>query len=165
VGRRLSIEAEAARTLLLNIRDVIGDDEDAIADAVEGETNFMEAVGGAYDRLAEIEMLDKAIADRRKALGERQERLSSTGERLRTAISVAMATAGIRKVELPEATLSIRANPPRAIPTCEADIPSQFWTPQPPKLDRAALLRALKEGPVPGASLSNGGETLSIRVK
>lgn len=161
----LTIEAEAARVLVLNVRDVIGDDEGAISDAIEGETNFFEAVSRVYDRIAETEMLAEAIAERRKALGERQERLSSTGDRLRTALAVAMATAGVRKLELAEATLSLRNVAPSALPTCEADIPSQFWKPQPPKLDKAALLKALKEGPVSGATLSNGGETLSVRVK
>lgn len=163
--QKLSSEAEAARSLLLNIRDVIGEDDEDIADAIEGETNFFEAVAAAYARLAEIEMMTAALADRRKALGERQDRLSSTGERIRTALCVAMGTAGVRKIELPEATLSLRAIAASAVVACEADIPSQFWRPQPPKLDKAALLKALKDGSVPGASLSNGGETISVRVK
>jgi len=155
--QKLSSEAEAARSLLLNIRDVIGEDDEDIADAIEGETNFFEAVAAAYARLAEIEMMTAALADRRKALGE--------GERIRTALCVAMGTAGVRKIELPEATLSLRAIAASAVVACEADIPSQFWRPQPPKLDKAALLKALKDGSVPGASLSNGGETISVRVK
>ena len=48
----------------------------------------------------------------------------------------------------------------------EALIPAKFWKPQDPKLDRAAVAEALKAGEtVPGASLSNGGLSLSIRVK
>ncbi|MGE0857439.1 MAG: siphovirus Gp157 family protein [Hyphomicrobiaceae bacterium] len=45
-------------------------------------------------------------------------------------------------------------------------IPSEFWKPQPPRLDKKVVLDALKAGAVvPGAELSNGGETLSMRVK
>jgi Siphovirus Gp157 len=48
----------------------------------------------------------------------------------------------------------------------EAILPAKFWKAQDPKLDKKAVLDALKaKEDVPGASLSNGGETISIRVK
>ena len=49
--------------------------------------------------------------------------------------------------------------------TDEAAVPEPFWRPQPPKLDRRALAEALKTGQsIPGATLSNGGTTLSLKV-
>jgi hypothetical protein len=164
LGWRLRIEAEAARTLMLNVKDVIGDDEGAIADAIEGETSLREAIADVLERIADLETHEEAIAMRLNALKERKSRFSAQAGRMRTALAVAMATAGLRKLELPEATVSLRAAPPSVVMTEEADIPSTFWKPQPPKLDKTALLMALKSGPVPGASLSNGGETISIRT-
>lgn len=161
---KLKIEADAARTLLLNVKDVIGDDEDAIADAIEGETNLREAIADVLERILELEAHEEAISLRVKALIERRSRFSMQAERMRTALSVAMATAGIKKLELPDATVSLRAVPQSVVANEEADIPSEFWKAQPPKLDKAALLKALKSGPVKGASLSNGGETISIRT-
>ena len=70
----------------------------------------------------------------------------------------------LRKLELPTATLSIKAVPAKAEITDEALLPSKFFKAQDPKLDKKAVLDALKaKEDVPGAVLSNGGETLSIR--
>lgn len=162
---KLNAQAEAARTLLLNIRDVIGDDEEAAADAIEGETDLHEAIAGAVLRISDLEAHEDAIASIIKTLGERKSRFASQADRIRTAICVAMGVAGIKKLELAQATISRRAVPPSAVFTNEADVPSRFWKPQDPKLDRKAVLDALKaKEVVPGATLSNGSETISIKA-
>tara|TARA_R110000868_G_C10823881_1_gene758835 strand:+ start:717 stop:1223 length:507 start_codon:yes stop_codon:yes gene_type:complete len=160
----LSREAEAARSLLANIRDVIGDDEDAAADAVEGQTGFKEAVIRVTERLAEIEAIAEAIATRRERLGARSARLTAQSEAIRTALSAALDHAGVKRIELPSATISLKATPPKIIVTDEAAIPTEFWKRGDPKLDRGSLLKALKdEREIPGAALSNGGITIQIR--
>lgn len=165
VVRRLSVEAEAARSLMLNIRDVIGDDDEAIADAIEGETSFNEAVSDAIDRLSEIDSFADAIGAREKELAERRARFISQAERIRTSIGVAMGVAGIKKLELAQATISVRKVPPHVVILNEADVPARFWKPRDPALDRKAVLAALKtKEDVPGASLSNGSETISIKA-
>lgn len=162
--RKLDIEAEAARTLLANIRDVIGDDEDAAADAVEGETSLVETISAAVERIAELEAHEESLKAREKALKERRDRFAKQAELIRTAVLLAMGTAELRKLELDHATVSVRPTPATVMTPNEADIPSRFWKAQDPKLDRKALLEALKAGEyVPGAMLSNGNETLSIR--
>jgi hypothetical protein len=71
--------------------------------------------------------------------------------------------AQIKKRETPAGTISLRTVPPSVIVQEEADIPTQFWKPQPPALDKKALLDFLKNGnKVPGATLSNGSVTTSI---
>lgn len=162
--RALQNEGEAARALLASIRSVVGDDDVAMQDAVEGETSLIEAVDASLDRLAEIEALNEAISSLVKSYKERADRLDNQAEQIRTAISVAMTTAGLRKLERPAGTLSLRAVPPKAIITSEVDLPSKFFIEQAPKLDRKAVLDALKSGEkIPGAELSNGSETISIR--
>ncbi len=48
----------------------------------------------------------------------------------------------------------------------ESLIPEEFWNHPTPRLDRAGLISALKEGgSVPGATLGNGGLTISVRSK
>lgn len=157
-------EAEAAKSLLLNIRDIIGDDEDAIAAAVEGETNLHEALGTAVERLAEIKAHHEAIEAVMGSLNKRSARLDAQAETIRAAIQAAMGAAGMKKLELPVATLTCKAVPPKAVIVNEADIPSKYWKAQDPKLDRKAVLDALKaKESVPGAELSNGGDTIQIR--
>lgn len=164
--RNLELEAEAARSLLANIRSVIEGDEDATVDAIEGETNLIEAITLAVDRISEIEALEDATKARLDALKSRKDRLSRQGENIRTALASALGTAGLKKLELPIATISMRPVPPKAQIVSEADIPSNFWKPQDPKLDLKAIGDALKaKTDVPGAILSNGYDTVALRWK
>lgn len=166
VSRNLQIQGEAARCLVANIRDVIGDDEELIATAVEGETDLIETISGAVDRIEELKAHREAIETRIKDLSIRRDRFEDQEARIKAAIHVAMGQSEMRKIELAQATLSLRAIPPKAEITDEALVPSKFWKSQDPKLDKKAVLDALKaKEDVPGASLSNGGETISVRVK
>jgi len=165
ITHNLSREAEAARALLLNIKDVIGDDEDAAADAIEGETSFKEACAAAVERLAELDAHDAAISAQIEKMRARRARLEGQADGIRAALSAAMAHAELKKLELPTATLSRRPVAPGVVVTDEAEIPSEFWKRGDPKLDRKALLAALKDGQtIAGAALSNGGETISVRT-
>ena len=48
----------------------------------------------------------------------------------------------------------------------ESAIPAGYWRPQPPKLDRQAVLVALKDGvSVPGAALSSPAPTIAVRTR
>lgn len=162
--RTLRIHGEAAQALLANIRDVIGDDEEMALVAVEGETCLIEAIGAAVNRIAELNAHCEALETQAKALSERRSRFESQAASIKAAVFVAMGQAELRKLELPQATLSVRAVPPKAEVLDEAAIPPKFWKAQDPKLDRKALLDALKAKEfVPGATLSNGGETLAIK--
>jgi uncharacterized phage infection (PIP) family protein YhgE len=157
-------EAEAAKSLLANYRDVIADDDEAREDAIEGETNLKEAIGAAVARVAEIDAMSEAIKTQADKLRSRRDRLENQAELLRAAIANAMQTAEIDKLELPSHTLTIKATPAKATITDEAAIPSKFFVPQDPKLSLKAVGDALKAGEtVPGATLSNGGSTLQIR--
>lgn len=160
----LSREAEAARTLILNLKDVIADDEGMAIDMIEAETGLLEAIDGALSRMGELESLCEAVELRVSKLSSRKARFEAQQERIKTSIALAMEMVGLQKMERPEATLSIRAVPASVVIVNESDIPSQFWKPQAPKLDRKLVLSALKDGTaVEGAKLSNGGQTISIR--
>lgn len=166
VARAVEVEADIAKSLLANISSVIEDDEEAILGAIEGETNLVEAIQSAIDRVAELAVLEDAIKARLDDLKTRKDRFARQADHIRTAIVSAMGAASLKKLELPIATLSCRSVPPKAVVTSEADIPSNYWKPQDPKLDLKGITDALKAGDdVPGATLSNGSETLSIRFK
>jgi hypothetical protein len=162
--RSIEIEAEAARLLLANLKDVLAGDEDATLSTIEGETGLFEAIDEATARVLEIGAMQDAIGARMDSLKARMARLDAQSERIRTCIAVAMETAELKKLERPEATLSLGKKAATAVITNEADIPAEFWKPSDPKLDKKALLAALKDKrEIPGATLSNGGTTLSIR--
>lgn len=165
-AHELHSQIEAARVLLANYEDILGDDAVARADAVEGETDLREAIRQGLGRVVEIELLEtgiKAIQDNLKA---RAARLGEQKENLRTALMVAMELAALKKLETPLGTIALQSVPPTVVITSEADIPSRFWKAQEPKLDRTALKSALKEGEVvPGAQLDNGSLTVAIRTR
>lgn len=157
-------ETEAAKSFLANLRDIIGDDEQAKADAVEGETNLHEALGGAVERIFALDEMIAGIDTKLAELRTRMTRLDAQRENIRTAICVAMEAGSLKKFEHALATVSLRAVPPKAEIIDEAIIPSKFWKEQDPKLDKKAVLDALKaEEAVPGAVLSNGSMTVSIK--
>lgn len=166
IAHTLSREAEAAASLVANMKDVLAGDDDLTADTIEGKTGLVEAIHAAVARLAEIEAHHEAIKSQMGNLKKRADRFDAQAERLRAAITLAMDMATIKKVELPIATVSLRSVPPKVVIASEADIPSDFWKQPDPVLDRKAILEALKaKQPVAGAELSNGGMSITVRFQ
>ena len=155
-----------ARVLIANLQDLLGDDAEAMATAVEGETNLREAIGAGLARLVELDALMNGIAGAIANLKDRGERFEQQRDSIRTAIATAMEAGGVKKVEHAIGTVSLKTVPPKAIITDEASIPARFWKPSDPKLDKRAVLDALKSSEaVPGAELSNGSMTIQIKVQ
>ncbi len=160
----LSREMEAARVLKEQLAAVAGDDEDAIRDTIEGETNLHEIIRKVVEEISAATANIEGIKAHVEKLRARQDRLEAGIEIKRTAILNAMAIGEIRKLDAGIATLSRKPVPPKLVVVDEASIPSEFWKRADPTLDKKALTSALKnEEKVPGAQLSNGGETLALR--
>jgi hypothetical protein len=158
-------ETQAAKTLRAQLADILtGDDDDVLADMVEGETNLHEAIGNAIELLAGDSAAVVGIDDLIAKLTKRRDRFALRIDHTRTALSVALEQAGRKSFEHPVATLSLKVVPPSVTVTDEAAIPSKFWKSPPPKLDKKAVLAALKDKQeIQGAQLSNGGQTLQVR--
>ncbi|WP_218048877.1 siphovirus Gp157 family protein [Curvivirga aplysinae] len=138
-------------------------DAESIQLAIQSETNFEEAIQALVDEVDELDMLAVAANEKGDALKRRSGRLKVKSDTLKTVILQAMELADLSKVMGPTCTISTKRMPKKVIITEEADIPSTFFKAQPPKLDKKALLKALNEGDVKGATLSNGGMTIQIR--
>lgn len=167
---RLTIEAEAARSLLANMRAVLEGDEQATQDTIEGETNLLEALAVAGERVLECQAFAAALKERISEMQSRKDRYERQAEMLRAAILSAMGTAEMKKCEREHVTITRKAVAPSVDVIEAADIPTQFYVPQPPpppKLDKAGLLRALKDlrdgETIPGARLATGRETVQIK--
>lgn len=168
---RLSATVKAISNELrdaLRLRAQLGEDVDPklLLDTIEGETNLAEACVFVLEQTNEDEILLEGLKAKIEELSVRKGRMEKSIADRRTIILMAMDRAGLHTIRSPLGTLSVRATLPKATISDEAVIPAKFFKPQDPKLDKAALLDALKSGEaVPGASLSNGGIQLSIRVK
>jgi len=161
----LTREAMAARDLIAALKDTIGDDEDFAMDVIEGETSLVEVVNSLIAQEGEDKANIAGIKGYAEKLGERLERIEARIEKRRRAILFALEAAGVPKLRCALGTVSLRSAAGNLITTDESVIPDEFWKPRDPVLDKRALTAALNEGrTVPGATLSNGGVTVSIRT-
>lgn len=142
------------------------DDEETYIDTLDGETDAVELL----DREIAAEQADRALCEAIKAqmeaLRKRADRIdmrADTRRRMQKAILEAM---GLRKLERPLATLSIRLGSVSVKITDDAAIPTQLRTVKTTSTpDKIAIRKQLDAGEtVPGAELVRGDETLSVRV-
>lgn len=141
-------------------------DDETLLDTLDGLTSLQdqlaELVRSALDDESMIEALRHRIAD----MKERAARLTHRATVKRQLVCQTMERAEIRRIERPEFTVTQRPGQPTLVVTKESSIPSDFWKPQPPRLDRQGLLASLKGGgSVPGVALGNGQPTISVRTK
>lgn len=156
-------EIEAARVLLANFSDILGDDIEARADAVEGQTELLEAIERSLMRVAEIEAMETGLGTLMENLKTRQARLGKQKENLRTALAIALEVSERKRLETAVGTVTLKPVPPKVEIIDEAAIPARFWKPSEPKLDKKAVGDALKAKEiVPGAALGNGSMTIQI---
>lgn len=141
-------------------------DEETLHDTVEGMTDLAEmlaaVVRSQLDDLALVSALRVRAADMQQRLLRIEQRTSKKKELLTSV----MERAGLKRLTEPDFTVSLRQTQPPLILVDENEIPSEFWKPQPPKLDRQGLISALRLGQdISGATLGNGGLTISVRTK
>lgn len=142
------------------------DDDELIADSIEGQTTFGECVDAVLVAMDDDEVIVAGIKDRIGVLSERQARIERRIKARRAALEAAFLIADLPKYESALATVSQKAMPAKMIITDESLIPAAYWKTGDPKLDKKALMAALKDSEhVPGATLDNGGRTIQIRVK
>lgn len=141
-------------------------DEQTLADTVEGLTDLQDIVR-AIIRSA---LIDEALASGLKSrIGEMQERLARLDDRASKRRQIArdvMIEIDLKKITAPDFTVSIRPGSPGLIVVDESAVPSTFFVPREPRLDRMGLLAELKGGvEVAGVQLSNPEPVLSVRVR
>ncbi len=143
----LARQAEAAAALVEFLQSVDDTDEDLVAYGIEGETNFIEAIGAALDQIDEAEMMAKALKEREATLKARRVRFEKKAEFLRGCLEIAMATANGNQEDRPlpftlmtaTATVTLKSATPEIIVSNEAALPAAFWKQPDPIIDRAAL--------------------------
>jgi hypothetical protein len=159
-------ELEAARTLRAQIFDLAQGDPEFIRDTLEGEVDFESIIRSLLASMGETAAHMEGIKLYMADMNERKARLAKRSESQRALIQLALEIAERSKITLDLATVSLTPVQPKAIIQNEADIPAKYWKPQPPALDLKALTDALKDKQeIPGATLSNGGQTVTIRRK
>ncbi len=141
-------------------------DEQTLADTVEGLTDVHEVLGAVIRAALADEALASGLKSRIAEMEGRLARLQDRSAKRRQIAKEVMTEFDIKKLQAPDFTASIRPGIASLAVINENEIPSIYWEPRDPKLDRATLISDLKQGTeVAGAALSNPESVLSVRTR
>lgn len=141
-------------------------DEQTLADTVEGLTDLHEIVAAIIRSALADEALATGLKSRVAEMQDRLERLQDRASKRRQIAKDVMVELDLKKITAPDFTVSIRPGTPALMVLDEAAVPSIFWQPSAPRLNRHGLLSELKDGAeIQGVALSNPESVLSVRTK
>src|SRR5690348_13784317 len=114
-ARELEIKMRAAETLIEQLRAVAGEDDEFLADLIEGQTDVFDIL----ERIAQAEFDDQilltGIKDAQSKLAERKRRTEARIETARSLIAATLSNIGIKKHRFGIGTYSISPKPLTAI--------------------------------------------------
>jgi hypothetical protein len=140
-------------------------DEQLLADMLEAETGLNELLSRAVAVMLDTDAKIDGIGDLMTTLKARCNRFEQRSDAMRALMFKLLQEAGVRKVELPIATLSIRTGQQKVIITDEAALSDKYVRIK-REPDKTAIKEAITGGVmVMGAELSNREESLTVRVK
>ena len=152
-------------TNLLLCNPELEEDEVLRADMIEGSTDVHEFLSQLVRCVAEAEHHSTALNTWAISINVRSERFNRRIDNLRKLIKQIMDDGGLKKVPLPEATLSIRNGSPKVIITNEHEL-GDGWMRIKKEPDKTRIKAALMAGEhVNGAALSNSESTLAILIR
>ncbi len=165
----MSLEFAAITYRTLRDRIIADDpqiDEQTLADTVEGLTDLHEIVTAIIRSALADEALATGLKSRIAEMQGRLERLQDRASKRRQIAKDVMVELDLKKITAPDFTVSIRPGLPSLQVLDEAAVPSIYWQPVAPRLNRQGLLSELKEGAdITGVALSNPEPVLSVRTR
>jgi len=160
-----AIEAEISAFLASVTADnsEVKTDDEFKQDLLEGSTDYLDIVDKLIVSLHITNSYILGLKDARARLDTREERLEHKSTMIRKLLKRMLDMADLRRVTTPSGTVSIGAKPQGVEIVDEGLIPEKFMriTKSPSKTLIGNALRAGED--VPGATLTNGGETLIVR--
>jgi hypothetical protein len=141
-------------------------DEQTLADTVEGLTDLHEIVAAIVRAALADEALATGLKGRIAEMQDGLDRLQDCAAKRRQIAKDVMVELDLKKITAPDFTISIRPGMPALLVLDDAAVPSIYWQPSPPRLNRQGLLSELKEGAdIQGVALSNPEPVLSVRTR
>ena len=142
-----------------------GDDEQLMIDMIEGETDAMGTVDRILEAIGMAEQHQAVLKLREDEMASRRQRYDARARSLRGSLAAWMSDCGLKKIERPEATLSLGEGKASVIYSegFGADLPDEYVKVS-RSPDKAAVRAAVLAGKsVIGATLSNAQPVLTIR--
>jgi hypothetical protein len=141
-------------------------DEQTLADTVEGLTDLNEILITIIRAALTDEALTTGLKVRIAEMQGRLDRLQDRAVKRRQIAKDVMVELDLKKLTAPDFTASIRPGTPALMVIDEAAVPSIYWEPRDPRLNRQGLLADLKQGAeITGVTLANPEPVLSVRTK
>ena len=141
-------------------------DELTLADTVEGLTDLHEILSAIIRAALADQALATGLEGRIGEMQARRDRLQDRAAKRRQIAKDAMVELDLKKLSAPDFTASIRPGTPALMVIDEAAVPSIYWEPREPRLNRHGLVTDLKQGAeIAGVTLSNPEPVLSVRTK
>lgn len=163
------LQADVASVLsdidaLLAAYPELAEDDDLRRDMLEGETDAHRVLARIVAVERDADSMVRAVAERQRDLAARKARHERKKEAMRVLLMRLLKAAGLPKVALPEATVSITKKA-ASVEIVDADaLPAwAYETERKPKKKEIMERLAANEN-VPGAVLKAGGETLTVRA-
>ena len=164
----MNLDPHNVRTQIDNLKarfPEVWEDDDLLSDMLEGSTELHEFLTRIEDRRQHAVTMSAALATRIADCETRQKRYENQEQAMRALALSLMQQAGVSKVELPEATLSIRKGAARIVVVDDASVPDDLckFTRTPDKTKIKALIDG---GASPNWAVRDGGaDSLSVRTK
>jgi len=141
-------------------------DEQTLADTVEGLTDLHEILMAVIRATLADQALATGLEGRIGEMQARRDRLQDRANKRRQIAKDVMVELDLKKLSAPDFTASIRPGTPALMVIDEAAVPSIYWEPREPRLNRQGLAADLKHGAeIAGVALSNPEPVLSVRTK
>ena len=141
-------------------------DEQTLADTVEGLTDLHEIVAAIVRAALADEALATGLKGRIAEMQDRLDRLQDRASKRRHIAKGVMTELDIKKITAPDFSVSIRPGMPALLVLDKSAVPSLYWQPSAPRLNRQGLLSELKNGAdITGVTLSNPEPVLSVRTR
>ena len=141
-------------------------DDQTLADTVEGLTDLHEILTAIIRAALADQALASGLEGRIGEMQARRNRLQDRATKRRQIAKDVMVELDLKKLAAPDFTASIRPGMPALMVIDEAAVPSIYWEPREPRLDRQGLANDLKQGAeITGVALSNPEPVLSVRTK
>ena len=141
-------------------------DDQTLADTVEGLTDLNEILTAIIRAALADQALASGLEGRIAEKQARRDRFQDRATKRRQIAKDVMVELDLKKLAAPDFTASIRPGMPALMVIDEAAVPSIYWEPREPRLDRQGLANDLKQGAeITGVALSNPEPVLSVRTK
>jgi hypothetical protein len=141
-------------------------DEQTLSDTVEGLTDLHEIVQAVIRSALADEALARGLKCRISDMQGRLDRLEDRASKRRQIARDVMIKLDLKKLNAPDFTASIREGIPSLTVIDEEAVPSIYWQPSEPRLNRQELAYELKQGAeIAGVQLSDPEPVLSVRTR